>query len=247
MRSNVFKEAKSSVYIFSIIVILTILFYLFASIFTSMGFKYISNEKEALSEENEIRIVLDAGHGGEDPGAEANGLKEKDLNLDIVLRIKDLLVSNGYSVTLTRQDDSLLYSPEQSDRKKHFDLRNRVDIGNASEADAFVSVHMNKYPVEYCKGLQVFYTDKNKSSAYLASCIQDNVKDLQSYNKRQIKKDNDTIYLINNLEIPSVLVECVFLSNTDEAKNIKDEDYRKALAVSIYCGIAEYMESLNEN
>lgn len=246
---NSYKEAKVSLYILGSIMFLITLFYFIASMFTSMGYKGLREAENANADTNSnsmyenVIIVIDAGHGGEDPGATDNGLIEKDLNLDVALELDNILGAFGYDTLLTRSDDRLLYNPDEAERKKYYDLKNREIIAENCENAIFVSIHMNKFPLESCKGLQTFYSENNELSQKLAESVQNNTKILQIDNKRSVKSGNDTIYLMENLNIPAILIECGFLSNSDEAELLSDSEYRKALAFSIYCGLAECLEN----
>lgn len=245
---NSYKEAKVSLYIIGAIMFVVIIFYFVASMFTSMGYKGLRDARDAnadqLSNYDNVIIVIDAGHGGEDPGATANGLIEKELNLDISKRLNNMLLTFGYDTLLTRQDDILLYNPGEEGRKKYHDLRNREEIAENCGNALFVSIHINKFPLEACKGLQTFYSDNNAESIKIAQSVQNSAKLLQEYNNREVKCGNDSIYLMENLDIPAVLIECGFISNPEEAEFLSDSDYREALAFSIYCGISEYLEEV---
>ncbi len=245
---NSYKEAKISLYIIGAIMFVVIIFYFVASMFTSMGYKGLREARDANADQfsnyKNVIIVVDAGHGGEDPGATANGLVEKDLNLDIANRLNQMLLSFGYDTLLTRSEDVLLYNPNEEGRKKYHDLRNREAIAENCENALFVSIHMNKFPLEACKGLQTFYSDNNTESIKIAQSIQENAKLLQNYNNREVKCGNDTIYLMKNLDMPAVLIECGFISNTEEASLLSDSKYRDALVFSIYCGLSEYLEEV---
>ncbi len=245
MKTNIYKEARISIYILTCIMVITLLFYVFASMFTSVGYKGLRRAKSAnLSVASEpLTVVIDAGHGGEDPGAVDNGLIEKELNLDVAIRLNDILSSSGYQTALTRTDDTLLYKQGEEDRKKYHDVRNRETFAEEFDNSIFVSIHMNKFSAEYCKGLQTFYSNNNEKSKILAESIQGNSRLLQTDNNRVIKSGNETIYLLENLEMPSILIECGFISNKKEASLLSNPEYRKALAFSIYCGIVEYLES----
>ncbi len=244
MRFNIYKEARISLLILSAVMSVALLFYFFASMFTSMGYKGIRTSKSinAVDCKADITVIIDPGHGGEDPGAVDNGLVEKELNLEISYLLNDLLVANGYKTVLTRADDRLLYNNGEENKKKFYDIRNREKLAEQYENAVFISIHMNKFPAEYCKGLQTFYAKSNEESRLLAESVQKNIVQLQPENKRIIADGEDTIYLLANLKMPSVLVECGFVSNISEANMLKDSDYKKALAMSIYCGIAEYLE-----
>ena len=188
-------------------------------------------------------VVIDAGHGGIDGGAEADdGTPEKDLNLSLVLSIRDFLEASGVDVVLTRERD-VMYAESSSPHKKLDDLNERIRITEDAEALAFVSIHMNKFPVPKYSGLQVYYSENNEESAVLAEMIQTFTSiNFQTNNKRTIKPAGSSIYLLDKLECPAVLVECGFLSNPDELKKLKSDEYRKALAALIGVCILEYIK-----
>ncbi len=246
MRSN-FNEAKISLMIVSIILTVSLLFFFAASMFTTMGYKALRNASAVNAADDDIVIVIDAGHGGEDPGAVANGVIEKDVNIEIALYLSEMLNAYGYKTVLTRSGDYLLYNKGQESQKKYYDVRNREEIANKFSNSLFVSIHMNKFPQEYCKGLQVFYSENNQDSKRLAEIIQSNSKLLQSYNNRQIKSGNDTIYLMKELKMPAVLVECGFISNFKEAALLKETDYKQNLAFLLSCSISDFLEKNYED
>ena len=245
MRSNIFRETRIGFYVLTAILAFSIVFYFLVSMFVSMGYKGYKDAKESNSTtvNNQKNILIDPGHGGEDPGASENDIIEKHLNLDVSLKLNSFLTGAGYSTFLTRTEDKLLYKQGEENRKKFFDLRNREEIANTYENSLFVSIHMNKFPASYCKGLQTFYSENNPESKIIANSVQENIRFLQTDNKRAIKSGNQTIYLLEKLQMPAVLIECGFVSNPEEAKLLINEDYQKALALSIYCGIAEYLEN----
>lgn len=194
--------------------------------------------------ENAPTVVLDAGHGGEDGGAQGNGVIEKDINLDITLKIASLLRERGVNVVLTRDSDILLYdrNEDYEGRKKALDLRKRLEIGDKTPNAVFVSIHMNYFVHEKYSGLQVYYSKNHANSRILANLIQSNVKtSLQPSNNRAIKEATSAIFLLDRLTCPSVLVECGFLSNRAEAQALSDENYRQQLAEVIFSSIMEYI------
>lgn len=176
-------------------------------------------------------IILDAGHGGEDSGAVGIGqVLEKDLNLSLTLRLRDLLTFEGWRVIMTRQDDRLLYDPSVSVSHKVQDLKTRLDYGNRYPNAVFVSIHMNKYPAESCKGLQVYYSPNHTASSTLADRIQGDVKlYLSPENHRLPKKATTSIYILSRIRIPAVLVECGFISNPEDTLMLSDATYQKKL------------------
>lgn len=180
-------------------------------------------------------IILDAGHGGEDSGAVGiDGVLEKDLNLSLTLRLRDLLTFEGWKVILTRSSDVLLYDPELSISHKVQDLKKRLDFGSAYPDAVFVSIHMNKFPAESCKGLQIYYSPNHIRSGSLAERIQEDVKNyLAPDNHRRCKKANTSIFILNRIQNPAILVECGFLSNSAECSLLQTEGYQKELCAII--------------
>ena len=186
-------------------------------------------------------IILDAGHGGEDGGASSqSGLLEKDLNLSLVLTMRDILVANGFDVVLTRDTDTLLYdrNANYQGQKKRLDMAARLKIAEYSPNAVFVSIHMNTYPHPSCQGVQVWYSENNDASLALAKSIQATTQELlQPQNDRPIKRSGSSIYLLHHLQCPAVLVECGFLSSPEEAALLADENYRQQLALTLCMGI----------
>ena len=189
-------------------------------------------------------VIIDAGHGGRDGGATAlSAIPEKDLNLDIALALRDYLTAAGIDVIMTRTEDIML-SDGKGGTNKSQDLRARQKIAESTENAVFVSIHMNSFPIEKYSGLQVYYSDNSEKSAALASSIQERSNaTLCSGSNRKIKNAGDSIYLLSELQCPAILVECGFLSNSEEAERLNDPEYRKALAFLIAVSIAD---SLNQ-
>ena len=190
-------------------------------------------------------VILDAGHGGEDGGAiSSDGTTEAELNLQITLKVQQLLEQNGTTVILTRSDENAIYNLDAKTlrQKKVSDTKNRVKIGNESSADIFVSIHLNKIPQQQYYGWQCFYKNKNEQSEKLANCLQNNLNEaIQKENKRLAMKIND-IYIVKNVEIPLSIVECGFLSNPQEEQELQQEKYQSRLAWGIYTGICDYFK-----
>lgn len=190
-------------------------------------------------------IIIDAGHGGEDSGAVANGVLEKDVNLDIALKLRDFLLSSGYTVVMTRDSDISIYDSSAATvrEKKVSDLHNRLSIINGSEDNILISIHQNKFEQSKYYGAQMFYSKNNPESQILAESIRQSVTGLlQPENKRELKPADKTIYILNKATVPAVIVECGFLSNPDEAQKLSDENYRKKMAFAIYCGFLNYQK-----
>lgn len=190
------------------------------------------------------QIILDAGHGGFDGGASAlDGTLEKDINLEIALKVKEFLSLAGYEVILTRDEDTSTEDTESSsisDRKKS-DLRNRLELMKEYPDAIFVSIHMNKFTTSAASGSQVFYRPDDKTSVLLGESIQTSIiENLQHDNTRVNKQATSSTYLLYNATIPAVLVECGFLSNQKDLSNLKDTEYQKKMAFCIFCGIDKY-------
>lgn len=223
----------------SFLLILTLLF----SALCADAISRIPAASDADAEQKErIRsVVLDAGHGGEDGGAiSASGIVEKDLNLQITFLLRDLLEANGIRVILTRTQDELLYdkSADYHGRKKVLDLSARHAIAQTYPNAVFLSIHMNTYPLESCKGLQVWYSANDARSLPLASGIQEYARAIiDPQNSRSVKKAGSAIYLLHHASTPAALVECGFLSNPEEAEKLADPAYQRKIALAIFLAI----------
>lgn len=191
-------------------------------------------------------IVIDAGHGVPDEGAESrNGISEAKINLNIALKLQTLLEQSGATVILTRSDENAIYDIDSKTlkEKKMSDLKNRVKIGNESSADLFVSIHLNKIPQQQYFGWQTFYKSSDKNSTKLAKCIQSSLNEsIQKENNRAAMK-LDTVYIMKKVEIPISIVECGFLSNPEEEKKLLNDEYQNKLAWGIYTGIIDYFNN----
>ena len=190
-------------------------------------------------------IILDAGHGGIDPGKLSNDklIQEKNVNLAITLKLRELLESSGAVVVLTREDDSSLYTEDGTKtirQKYNENLKNRKKIIQESNANMFVSIHSNAFTESKYYGAQTFYPKGKEDSCELSKTIQNELKRVvDNTNNREIKATED-IYVLKDNEIPSVLIECGFLSNDKEAKLLNDEAYQEKIAWAIYVGIQKY-------
>ena len=189
-------------------------------------------------------IIIDAGHGGFDGGAVASdGTVEKDINLSIALKLDALLRVSGFKTMMVRSTDTSTNDPNDGEKAKVSDIKNRLKLMNKYPNGIFVSVHMNKYSTTQPHGAQVFYSNF-EGSKDLANLIQTSIAThVQTDNKRVIKPTTKDIYLLNHATVPSVIVECGFLSNPDDLKNLKDSDYQLRIAISLSYGIIEYIKS----
>lgn len=209
------------------------------------GFMEVDSEKTELPMPTRARrrIILDAGHGGIDGGASTRGgICEKDLNLQITNILANLLTQCGYEVTLTRTDDEMLSDDGEGSRKMR-DLRARLDIAREQPDALFISIHMNTYPSQACRGLQVYYTKNDTSARELASAVQSTVHDcLQPDNTRAIKAADSSIYLLDRSTSCAILIECGFLSCDEEAALLAAPDYQQRLAAAIANAIVSYTQ-----
>jgi N-acetylmuramoyl-L-alanine amidase len=180
-------------------------------------------------------IVIDAGHGGFDPGAvSSSGTREDKLNLLIAYKLRRYLDNEGAKVVMTRKSDQALGS------NKREDMRKRIEIIKGSDADIVVSIHLNKFQQSKYYGAQTFYMSGNEEGKILAQCIQSQlIRVLDRGNTRQIKSVSNLLILKAG-DAPSVIVECGFLSNPEEERLLKTDDYQEKVAWAIYCGIVDY-------
>lgn len=172
----------------------------------------------------------------------SSGVLEKDLNLAVAQVLQQFLEQGGTNVILTRSDDNGIYDASGSIKnKKNSDLKNRERLMQSSGADAFVSIHMNKFPDEQYSGPQVFFSGNNAKSEVLAKQVQNSlIEALAPPSAREVKKADGSIYLLKKAQLPAILVECGFLSNEAEQQKLLDKAYQKQIAWAVYCGIIKY-------
>lgn len=194
------------------------------------------------AKEKKTCIVIDAGHGGSDPGkVGVNDALEKDINLALALKLKAVLEKENLEIILTRDTDSGLYS-EGSTNKKAEDMQNRCQIITDANPLFTVSLHQNSYPSPEVKGAQVFYYGQSAGGKELADILQNSlVTNVDPENKR-VAKANESYYLLKKTPTPTVIVECGFLSNPEEADLLLSSDYQDKLVAAIHLGIMEYLE-----
>ena len=230
---------------------------IFVSLY-AFSFKIANNSENLLSDtgrtvetvatpvSNKV-IIVDAGHGTPDEGAESsNGTREAQLNLEIALKLQNLLEQSGSTVILTRSDENSIYDvgSDSIRDKKISDIHNRVKIGNESSADIFVSIHMNKIEQQQYSGWQTFYNKANENSKILATSIQNNLNDVMQKENNRTPAQLNTVYIMKHVEIPITIVECGFLSNPEEESLLQTEEYQNKLAWGIYNGITDYFYDL---
>ncbi len=187
-------------------------------------------------------VVLDAGHGANDSGKVGiNGALEKDINLAIVGYLQELLQEQGVTVTLTRADDNPLYE-ENASNKKMSDMKNRIATIEDAQPDAVVSIHQNSYTDQSVRGPQVFYYTGSVTGEQLAACIQNRFTDLIGEENRRKVKANKDYYLLIHTAVPTVIVECGFLSNPEEAGRLVTEEYQQGVAGVAALGILDWLQ-----
>lgn len=189
----------------------------------------------------EMCVVIDAGHGGFDPGKVGiNGALEEDVNLQIALLVKQYLELEDVRVVMTRESAEGLYD-EGTSNKKVQDMKRRIAMIDEAKPDATVSIHQNSYPEEYVHGAQVFYYEGSTEGQKLAESLQESlIRRADPENHRQVKA-NDSYYLLKKTSAPIVIVECGFLSNGREAELLCSEAYQQKLAWAIHLGILQYL------
>lgn len=203
------------------------------------GAVLVQSEKAA---EKKICIVVDAGHGGSDPGkVGVNGALEKDINLSLALKLKDLLEQKEIEVVLTRDSDAGLY-PADATNKKVADMQKRCQLITDANPVFTISLHQNSYVTEDIKGAQVFYYGQSTQGEELATTIQNSLISRVDPENKRVAKANESYYLLKKTPTPTVIVECGFLSNPAEADLLLDEEYQDKLVRAIYMGILEYLE-----
>ena len=221
---------------------------IFTLIFFVMVFIAAKNNRSmltSLSVGDVKTVIIDAGHGGFDGGAvAADGTVEKDINLSIAQKLNMVMSFLGYDTIMTRNDDISVHDEGASTvrQKKVSDIHNRMKITQDNPDSVFVSIHQNFYSDPAQKGTQVFYSKNNVGSLSLAQSIQDSVVEkIQPENKRAVKASGTEIYLLYYASVPSVLVECGFISNPSETRLLKDESYQKNMSMAIASGICSYL------
>lgn len=249
-----YKERNTRTTVFMIgIVLFVVLFSAASGIAVKYGIKLAENETSAhivsLKESKTFTAVIDAGHGGEDGGCSSGNVLEKDLNLDVAERVSGLCSLLGINTVMTREEDTMLYDmygdlTDYSGKKKIYDLKNRVKFTKESGADVYVGIHMNKFPDSSCRGMQIYYAEKNDLSEELAKTVREkSIAVLGEDGKRELKKGKTSVFVLSHAECPSILVECGFLSNSSDLERLCTDEGKLQVAVIIAGGIFEYSKS----
>ena len=223
----------------------------FLLIFACAGILLSRLDSQAVSDtqgvggsKGKLTIILDAGHGGNDPGKiGVNGAKEKDINLEIAKLLQKYLQQQDVNVIMTRESDSGLYS-ESSSNKKAEDMRNRVAMITDNKADLLVSIHQNSFTEQKYSGAQVFYYTGSSEGQKLAETVHKQlIAGADPDNHREAKANSD-YYLLKKSTVTAIICECGFLSNPEECEKLTTAEYQRKIAWNIYLGIMQY---INEN
>lgn len=196
--------------------------------------------------QDKVMVVIDPGHGGEDGGAVApDGTEEADINLEVARRLDMILQFMGEKTLLLRDSDISLHDPSADTirEKKVSDIHNRVDTVNAQENAVLISIHQNMFSSSKYRGAQVFYGGNPLGQIWAEQTRKNLQVCLDPDNQRQIKPIDRSVYLMNHISCPALLIECGFLSNPEERCLLKEPGYQTALAVVV---AASYRQSTQE-
>lgn len=198
---------------------------------------------ERLLTDKSTPVVIDAGHGAEDSGKVGiGGVLEKDINLSIALRLKELLQQQDIRVVMTREDDKGTFPNTGSNRKVR-DMQNRVERINKERPALVISIHQNSFPDESVSGAQTFYFEGSEEGKRAAEILQKQLIATLQPKKERVAKANSSYYLLKNTEYPITIVECGFLTNRQETKKLCDEEYQEQIAWAIHLGVLQYLNT----
>ncbi len=215
-----------------------VLFSLYSGMRREEQARYVMGKTETLPV-----VVIDAGHGGKDPGKiGVNGAQEKEINLSIAKKLEQLLKQNDVAVVMTRCEDKDLAS-ETAENRKNEDLRERVRKIEEAQPVLAVSIHQNSYPEEEVSGAQVFYYTDSEQGKRLGKILQARLKEELNDENHRVAKASKEYYLLKRSSVPTVIVECGFLSNEKEAELLTQEEYQEKIAFSLLLGIMEYINT----
>lgn len=229
--------------------IIIILFFVLIILALSMGIFEITNVIETSNSIKSYKIIIDAGHGKPDGGAVSkNGVEEADLNLKIAKKLKDALEDEGFIIIMTRGDEKNIADDEKQKTIKEMkasDLSNRVKIANNSGADIMVSIHMNKFEGSSSWGWQTFYSKNSEVGKNLAFLVQSSIQNKIDRKNKRLALPIEGIKIIDKTNIPTIIVECGFLSNEEDLRLLQTEEYREKIVDGIVDGIKEFYASGN--
>ena len=224
--------------------VLAVFFALMLTLAFSVGINNLHKKAELANASISYKkscLVIDAGHGGIDAGTIGiDGTNEKEINLAIAKKLYDFAGVSGLSAKLIRTGDYQVY--DEGDDKSRSDLYNRMDYINSVNKATLISIHQNHFEVEKEWGIQIWYSPNDSLSKELADSILNISKDnLQKNNRRENKKSDSSYYLLYKAKVPSVMVECGFMSNNEENKKLQDDNYQNKMAYSIMLGYGNYL------
>ena len=196
----------------------------------------------------EVKIIIDAGHGLPDGGAVGvGGAIEAELNLDIAQKLSEILENMGFTTVMTRTDKVGIKPDDADGWNKVVDMKLRRDIMKESDAELFLSIHMNHFTGKEVSGLRLFYSENHKEIKELAENIQTKIAELTSAKVTAVRAADKRLFLMKSPPVPAVLVECGFLSNPQEEERLKDDEYRSKIAWAIAKEIEDYyFENTNQ-
>lgn len=201
----------------------------------------VAEMRSQTAEDKGYCVVIDAGHGGSDPGkVSASGTEEKDVNLEIAFRLKRLLNAQDVTVYMTRTKDEGLYSGNSSNKKAE-DLKKRCELIHEKQPDCVVSIHQNSYHEANVKGAQTFYFTHSEEGKILAELIQAALVSHVDPSNHRAAKNNTSYYMLKKTDAPITIVECGFLSNPGEAKQLVSPEYQEKVAWAIHMGVMRYL------
>lgn len=211
---------------------------------TAVGtFLMISSYAGKNIQKNPLCIIIDAGHGLPDGGAVGiSGSIEQEINLEIALKLREILEAKEISVIMTRENENGIWEEENDSirKKKIDDMNNRLKIMNNFDANLFISIHMNSFPKHSASGLRIFYAPNHEEIKPLAENIQLRIQEITKANINIVKSADKSLFLMKNPPLPAILVECGFLSNPEEEKKLQDDDYQARLAWAMADAIEKY-------
>lgn len=213
----------------------------------ALGINPILKTIGIISDNHKMCVVVDAGHGLPDGGAVgANGTIEQKINLDVAKKVEEVLAGKGIKVIMTRNDENSLSDEKEGKtlrEMKKEDMNKRLSIIKESNADLFISIHMNQFPQEKVNGLRLFYDKNHPETKELAQMMQERMAEVTGAKMYAVKTADQSLFLMKNPPIPAILVECGFISNPDEEKKLNDEDYQSRLAWAIAEAVEIYLKS----
>lgn len=209
----------------------------------ALGWGFLGQDKRIWSWTLGNRVVvIDAGHGGVDPGAVGKGLVlEKDVTLAVSKRLQSLIQQGGAKTIMVREDDSDLGTSVGLLKRKREDLAQRIQLAKDVQAEVYISIHANSFPNANLTGAQTFYHSDSPESKLLAQSIQQELNSMT--NGKRVIKANQDIYVLKKAHQAAVTVELGFLSNREEEQLMTTPDYQEKLAIAIYKGLSVYFSN----